>query len=395
MGKKTTVVFITMIISLYLILIVGKINKLFIQSDNLRIIILIILVLYTFFGIWRQILKPGIARKFLSALLIYVLLLFIHIIIDNSYSAQEMLNYLFMPLTFIASLCVYNRVNDKNKLNAVTRIQYLSLITFFIIYVYGRIVCGISSGTIINTAYYQVTLLPFILYIRKPVFKNIGILLILFTTLFSMKRAALLAIIAAIAVVLYIESDNYGKRKNSIKIIGKIVVVIVIFFVLNGLIQHNYGFSMVNKIIDLTNDGGSGRINLLSAYINNISNNSFLEHLLGNGLENSSEIIGEHSIHNDFLEVYYRLGLIGLLIYLNIYRLLLKCAQKIKNTILELYPTFLASIIMFTIISSSSMLIFVPSYIVSFCVFWSFCIARVGLIKKDNEKLESSNKQIL
>ena len=92
--------------------------------------------------------------------------------------------------------------------------------------------------------------------------------------------------------------------------------------------------------------------------------------LIGHGVHlSSSTLLGDHSVHNDILEVFYRIGAIGLFLYILmlvlVFRLGCKVSrvQKVHGSVLK------ASVFIFLIISLASMLIFIPSYVLSFFLF--------------------------
>ena len=135
-------------------------------------------------------------------------------------------------------------------------------------------------------------------------------------------------------------------------------------------------FVSIDRILALLEDGGSGRVTLTLRFFEELNSITPLGLLIGHGVHlSSSTLLGDHSVHNDILEVFYRIGAIGLFLYILmlvlVFRLGCKVSrvQKVHGSVLK------ASVFIFLIISLASMLIFIPSYVLQFFIFWTLLIS--------------------
>ena len=84
---------------------------------------------------------------------------------------------------------------------------------------------------------------------------------------------------------------------------------------------------------------------------------------------------GNVSAHNDFLEVLYDYGIVGLAIYISFFINIIRKAIKMKKDKYKYAVSFIASILMVISISLTSHLVIYLNYYAVIFVFWALCLA--------------------
>ena len=124
---------------------------------------------------------------------------------------------------------------------------------------------------------------------------------------------------------------------------------------------------LIGRFESISEDKGSGRGDLFLMVWELILKSDTLELIFGHGYNSVVEVL-EYSAHNDFLEVMYDQGIIGLGLYVCIYISLIRTIKKIKEKTLR--DSFRMSIFLFFIVSLTSHLILFTSSIICLSTFW-------------------------
>lgn len=179
-----------------------------------------------------------------------------------------------------------------------------------------------------NTAFYYI-LMPLPLLLLKTE-KKILLSSYLFTSsilcVLSVKRSAIIAIF-----IIWIEYILIAAVKSKKRLIQIIVISIVGFFCINYFLQGtdfvSYTDRLSERFLTMDEDKGSGRGDIIFQFFTDDVTDiiQFPEFLIGNGFEG---IYHKYkylsSAHNDFLEVTYSLGIIGLLLLLRLFYYIIK-----------------------------------------------------------------------
>lgn len=362
---------VTLLIDLYLALYLGQVYNINFQNSTVRAAIMVIIAGATVFQIifsYRRMLFSQIEKLFLYYALIVILELMVHGI-----SAAELINELYFPLIFIGAYESYKNADKKCK-NRIVLMQGIMTGILFLMFVYATFSLGKTNGLYLNSCYYLVFSLPFILMQKKKIVVYGGILICLFPAVITSKRGAFLAIIIATAFYMLGEMKRESMTRQKM---GRIFIIgVAIAFGLYYL-MNNYGTGILNRISSIGDDGGSGRLEIYAYMYSSIKQNSILQHIIGHGAYTSTTILG-NAAHNDFLEVYWSYGIVGFISYLLLFIGIIRERKAIKMYCPELYPIYNGSIVIFIIISFISQIIFVPSYSSLLCMFWALCMARVS-----------------
>lgn len=206
------------------------------------------------------------------------------------------------------------------------------LYSFFNSFLQFGILGGYSEDVFLqgkNVAYNFVILTPLALFAYKDK-KWIGLLLLLLLStlvFFCAKRGAILSQGLIILIFIFRGPYKFGRWGFAVLCIGG-------FLALMPIVSHirNMEISPLDRFEDTS---GSGRAEIYSSIIDGVKQSSFGALLYGHGFYATADLnkrsfgsdIGTVA-HNDWLEIAYDFGLVGLILYLSILFFLLKAAIK-------------------------------------------------------------------
>jgi len=337
------------LIHLYLLLTVAS-PIFFINTDSFRLFILFILILISII-LLKNVISLRI-RKDLLYVIGYLLVLVLFMIFNSKLSLDNIRNYLFFPFTYLLFSLGYTGINE-NDHNFVIKLSSFVLLIYSAIFLYGFFNTGISPGNIVNNVYYIVFLTPFLFYLKNVKVKLFLALLVATTIVISGKRAAMLVFIF---YVIFISFNTLKSKKHFLSNVFHLSILILLIVSVGFFVNNITGFNVLDRLLNIFNDGGSGRLELYQFYIGNIKDLSILEIMFGNGMNPTSSITDLQSAHADLLEVFYRIGFIGFVIYIGVFVNLLFLNRSASN------PKILV-IMIFVTLTLFSQLIFVPSYV--------------------------------
>ena len=272
-----------------------------------------------------------------------------------NYFSYSILGY----VVAIGAYCFVNGHDDRMKI-----IYYFYCIFLLIgIFRFARSTTQVAEFMQNNAFYYVLTPLPILLYGTKKQFLQIILLSIVsLVCIISMKRSALIGVgLIWLLFIIFSVSKNKNKKKN-------IKYIFIIIFFLLFIIQYldsklNLSFyidRVSTRMQNIENDGGSGRIDIIDSFFKDDISDllSFPNLIIGNGFE--GYLNKTHglltSLHNDFLEVFYSLGLLGLGSLIYFYILLLKNSLSIDNEYSSLklaYSSLLLLFILYSMVGSN------------------------------------------
>lgn len=286
--------------------------------------------------------------------------------------------------------CVYFKDRKKkSEINFVFKLAYIFMIITSVYYIIWSLTrpAIVMSGTV-NTVYYPLMLLPLVFTKRNKISVVSGVLLLLFATLISEKRTALIALVLALVIPIIINPNS--KSKSKIKravlflLIGLAVLALAYLFILY------FEIDIIERFMNLSNDGGSGRNHIYATVLHCIKNMNARDLFIGNGFNGvandkivmliDSNIFGFEytSAHNDFLEIIYDYGIIGLLLYIFFLAQMIKNLFKLYVNRSRYFSMALSATILYLVVSTSSHLIIYPTYIVFLLMFMSVASNRFG-----------------
>jgi O-antigen ligase len=280
----------------------------------------------------------------------------------------------WLAVFIIAFYCSKKNVKNINRLVLFTLplfvflfLQYKLLGTFNVV----------DTPEAINSIYYIIMFLPFVLDVKKSTLKTVLVLLITFCVLISLKRTAFLALVFSLSGYFIVEYSSRMKKKRLYFLLGSLLVAGLMMYLYSYIIEE-LNLDIIVRLNNLKSDWGSGR-NIIyeDVWAAIIKSTPFMERFFGYGyngvfLTNAASL----SAHNDFLEVLYDYGLFGFALYISFIVTLIKYNVKIYKGAFESAAGFTASLVMFFTFSMFSHLIYYPTYFAYLLIYWGLKIAK-------------------
>lgn len=226
----------------------------------------------------------------------------------------------------------------------------------------------------VNSIYYLLLLVPFVLSVDKKWIKWPTLICSFFIIVISGKATTLIAFILGILVYLYL---SFKGKKRIVFISVTILFLIVAFAFFRDKILS---LEVAGKISSMNETGLVNRIPIYQSIFEKYESLQFFNKLFGAGYNGVYNAIGS-SAHNDFLEVLFDYGLFGLLLYiLMIFGFIRNAFVLIKRNS-DYSAAFVAALAIFIVCSLTSELIFIPRYFF-FLAFFLSSIINLGGDKK-------------
>ena len=167
------------------------------------------------------------------------------------------------------------------------------------------------------SSYYLLYTLPLLLLIKPRLIKVAAIFIVIVVLFSSLKRSGILAL--AISLFFYIFISQYVRNKFKLSaFIGSLFAIVVLGTVFVVFATNDSGSeNIMNRFENIDRDQGSGRLVVWEQTMSMIEGQDATTLLFGNGYNavmHDSTL--QLSAHNDFLEVTYDFGIVGLLLYL-------------------------------------------------------------------------------
>lgn len=235
-----------------------------------------------------------------------------------------------------------------------------------------------------NVVYYLLMFLPLTPIIKSNLLRKILYLLQGFVVLASNKRTALIAFVCYCLCSEWMNNKNITGRKKAYKGIAYILIVIILYIAFPVICQK-LNITVFNELeaSHIAEDGGSNRLFIYGQLWLAQKNSDLLHWVVGAGYNSvllskictDGVLGGNVSAHNDFLEVLYDYGIVGLAIYISFFINIIRKAIKMKKDKYKYAVSFIASILMVISISLTSHLVIYLNYYAVIFVFWALCLA--------------------
>lgn len=278
--------------------------------------------------------------RFLPKTVIFLFLLAVWIFISDqinniqfsSVLVRESMSFLWIFVYLFFYIYGNTYANKKVYLNLFVWSMFFSYSGGLLYYSYS-IFSSYGRYQVINIIYNIIALLPWIyLLIQKKWYKWLNVAIILLTFV-SLKRGAIIAVIALIFVQLAYNNSHLLK-----KMITSLLVFILLVTAFNIVNSYSSGFLEARFQGD-NFSSGSGRTSQYEIAINDIAKRDFFTLTVGKGGNYSNGLIGR-SIHNEWLEMLSSYGLVGAVLYLFLFANLLMikdhCSNGLKIPIIQM-----------------------------------------------------------
>ena len=307
-----------------------------------------------------------------------LLLLMIGIISTLLYGREDIL--MVKQIIFIVFwgavfyLFYYFSFHDYNTINETNKFYFLLLIPITVLLLTSNVLRG-SMGYKVsqlgnNMVFYLLTLLPWLLVAKRRAIRMVSILFVLAMSVITLKRSAMTSSIICTLIVIYVEFIKGNPDK-----IRAIFVSFLFAFSAFGLMYYANGLNdgaAVERVENLEDDEGSGRLERYKDVLGLLRDEDDRGKIVfGHGYRTVEESLGESaSAHNDFLEVLYDYGIIGLLLFVLFHLSLIKRVIYLKKNESEYAEGYIVSYVIFFIMSMVSHLIIYPTYFIFLTSYW-------------------------
>ncbi|HQK68447.1 MAG TPA: hypothetical protein PLL94_09900 [Bacteroidales bacterium] len=175
-----------------------------------------------------------------------------------------------------------------------------------------------NADLVNNMAYPFVNLIPYIFLIkRRRLFTGALMIILMFFIIQSAKRGAI--VVGSIGMLIYFYY-NLVIIEKSRRVTDLLIIVFIIsclaVFTYKTLINNEFAFNRMASILE----GNTSRRDIIYSRIfyEWYNSNNLLNLLFGFGFASSVEIAGNYA-HNDWLELLSNFGIVGILIYINLF----------------------------------------------------------------------------
>lgn len=336
---------------------------------------IITLIIFTSKGIRKD--------NFTTSLFAFTIITILLAVINPNTELSPLMN-LLMPTYWVTSYFIISQttrnINTIKNLN--TKI-FNVFIVFAILVCYAIITSNVNNslGDVLvgsNVIFYVLLLLPWVTILDTKR-KWIAVLIIAILTILSIKRSAIIILIGSLLILFF--ERNSGKESKLRRILLGIIAISAIILI--G-IPNTPLDNVLTRFEAIEEDGGNGRLDIYKDVINAFSKQSTFNHFLGSGYRAvQNELFHNYnyniyiSAHNDFLEVLFDYGYIGLLFYILLHISIIKRVILLYKSKSLFFSPYLISYFVFLIMSSVSHLIIYPSYFLFLIAFWAYIENRI------------------
>lgn len=286
----------------------------------------------------------------------------------------------FDSVTWVAifAWAYYIGANSVNVIEKTTHVSW-AIIVFFVLFL-GILRENTEQAFIMrSTAYYGLFLLPFIFRVKNRTVKWGMVALAFLMVLLSRKRGGFVAFVVAVAVYYIVDfrQTPNGNVKKLRMIVGALVAMLVGYFVLQYYAQ-TYNLGILDRLLAIQTDEGSGRIEIWQQTIDLIKNSSPVSFIFGHGFNRVIyDLPLKVSAHNDLLEVLYDYGIVGTALYVAVIGKVFAGYKTVKQRKPHVAAPYAASLALFLCLSAVSHLVIYPTYFLLLCAYWGVVLGEL------------------
>lgn len=288
---------------------------------NNRFYIYIIILIYPLFAHKGKIDSRLFAGG--NAFFVFGILVFVVSIINNM-RLIDIISPLYLIVCCVLAKCIVGRERNISEINQylIRKCAIITYIIFLIFYLPG-LLYGKDGSAWTYASYLFGALLPFVLWSEENEFKKwivfvLGVIAVFLTG----KRGPFLSIlsVAFIYLMSIIFSRNYSRNKRIGYFLMLFLGFFCIFFWATRMLDSMESNTFI-RMLDIENELSDSRGPIIEATLEAFSNSNIIQKILGHGF---NSVVDDHiypalgtylSAHNDFVEILYNVGIIGLTLY--------------------------------------------------------------------------------
>ena len=284
-----------------------------------KLIFVFILISAFYFGVRKMqassINTFYIPQTMLSFIVMYAYFIFIYFLNAKQIDITDISN-MIMPFIMGAIGYISNFPLNLKRYNVFLMIYVLVLSGMYLVNVrYGEFN---YTPVGLNSIYYIVLIFPLVFAIKNKLVKKILIGLIMGLTIVSWKTTAILCVCCCLLVYYFVKD-----KKITWRIVVFPVVFLSTFLIIYIISDVALGMNIIETYISSNiSDGGNGRLDIWANVFEVFCDGNIIQILFGRGFDATLKIIGR-SAHNDYLEVLFCFGIVGIsLLMINLFKCL-------------------------------------------------------------------------
>ena len=244
------------IVNLFLLENMAKTYELSWTNDKIRLICYALLgILSIMFSVFYLIKHSGIVKRNSLGMTIisYLLILSFMLIFHSNLANDVSLLCTMIPFSLIMSYYGFSECYDIKK---IVNIQCILFLVYWSLFMYNKLFLYQAGAGKLNSIFYLVLQLPFILSLQHMRWKRILISLLAIAVVISLKRTAVVIFVLALIIHLWIK-DSADKMR-----VLKIITSLIVLAIITVIIQNKFNINIIDKFEMMADDGGSGRTDI-------------------------------------------------------------------------------------------------------------------------------------
>ena len=325
-----------------------------------------------------------------KAVLVWLVYVVLNTIVTSNDLFRSLRDVIWWPFIYFLFYYIAYEDTQENNVRLFLKIFPFLFFLLLLLFVYMRTKTiirydeyGKEEFVQSNAIYFNALLLPFAFLLKNKRSKYLFLIIGFILVLISFKRSALIYSVLVLFMSIYYDFI----KSKSLNLFGGILLSL--FIIAAGVLAFNYidkktDNFISNRIISMQSDEGSGRLEIYKIVWKKFESKSIEEKLIGSGQNSvvaantTVEGVGL-SAHNDFLEVLFDFGVIGLFIYLYIILLLIRRLIYLKHIDDRCFQANYAAFLIFIVMSLVSHLVIYPTFFAYLAMVWAMT---EGLIKR-------------
>ncbi len=304
------------------------------------------------FHVLKHILRTGQSKTVWS-----FIVFFLWATISTILSLKGNSHLLFISFSILPLLISYTYFRRYEADSFIYTVFFISLLLISLQYFHIYQIANQINTAHIGVSYFALIVLPLVLLHPSRIIRILSWVVVSVVTVSSIKRGGFITLLSG--AIVYVWCKQYISRKNSLTILMGIIGLCVLAYSIYYMVTF-FESNIIERLMNLQDDQGSGRLGIWQTVIDNLRHSDTASFLLGHGYRSVEVPLGNNLVpaHNDFLEVFYDFGLIGLVLYLIAwYHLIVDTIRMIRRKS-PYAPTFSMMVVIVFIFSMLSIVIY-------------------------------------
>ncbi len=240
----------------------------------------------------------------------------------------------------------------------------------------GSINYGIIEANALNSVYWVLLLVPFAFLLKNTKLRYIILVLTFISVIISSKRGATIAI--SLVIIFSLIKDSFQWKHLLRNLIYGAIMLVGLFFILEKTISI-IDVNVINRF-EKTDFEEESRMYLYIDTWNSYISKDMTHKIFGSGYRSTAIDRGgllSKTAHNDYLEVLYDYGILGLILYLYLTWQIVNRLKIMYRIGGKYFHAYFSAFIIFFVMSMVSHLIIYPTYFAYIVIIWALTEAQI------------------